>query len=177
MASATEGYAKAIFEVARAEGVLERVEDELYRLARTVEGNAELRERLTAPGGDLGTKLGVVEDLLEGRAHPQTVSAVVYVVAAGRARELGAIADAVVALAAEARRHVVAEVRSAVALDERQQQRLAEALGRSLDKHVDVKVTVDADVIGGMVVKLGDTVIDGSVARRLAELRARLVGA
>jgi F-type H+-transporting ATPase subunit delta len=174
---AVTGYAQAIVTVARAEGVAERVEDELFQIARTIEANDELRERLTDPQLDPGTKLGVVQDLLQGRSHPQTISAVLWVVQAGRARQLADIADAVVRLGAESRNRVVAEVRTAVALDSAQQQRLARALSDATGQQVEPRVVVDPDVVGGVVVTIGDTVIDGSVARRLTEFRSRLTGA
>jgi F-type H+-transporting ATPase subunit delta len=168
------GYAWAIFEVARAEGVLDRLEDELFRFARTVEGAPDLRERLTDPGAPVEQKVGIVSDLLSPRALPQTVAAVLLVVQGGRARLLGEIADAVVRLAAESRARAVAEARTAVPLDDDQTDRLGAAIEAATGKDIALKVVVDPAVLGGVVVRVGDTVIDGSVARRLADLRARL---
>jgi F-type H+-transporting ATPase subunit delta len=71
---------------------------------------------------------------------------------------------------------VVAEVRSAVPLDEDQRTRLAAALGRATGRAVDVKVVIDPEVLGGVVAQVGDTVIDGSVRARLDELRERIGG-
>ena len=65
----------------------------------------------------------------------------------------------------------MAEVRSAVALDESQQQRIAEALARATGKRIEVKVVVDPSVLGGLVATIGDTVIDGSVRHRLEQLK------
>jgi F-type H+-transporting ATPase subunit delta len=171
------GYATAILAVAKAEGALERVEDELYTFARAVEVNPELRDRLAAPGVDTGAKLGIVTDLLGGRAHPQTVSAVAYIVQAGRARQLSAIAETLAEMGAASRAHSFAEVRSAVALDAEQQRKLRDGLSRAAGRPIDLKVVVDPNVVGGVVAKIGDTVIDGSVARRLSELRTALTGA
>lgn len=168
-------YAQAILEVARAEGALDRVEDDLFRFARTVEGTPTLRDRLVDPGLDVGAKLDVIDELLGG--HPQSASAVMWVVQSGRVRQLTQIADTLVALAAAARSAVVAEVRVAVPLDEANKSRLASALAASTGQTVELKVVVDPDVVGGIMVKLGDTVIDGTVARRLGELRGRLTGA
>jgi F-type H+-transporting ATPase subunit delta len=102
--------------VADAEGALERVEDELFRFGRAVQEHPELRDRLVDPSIDTGTKLGIVTDLLGDRAHPQTLSAIAFVVQAGRARQLTQIADAVARIAAESRAQAVAEVRTAVEL-------------------------------------------------------------
>ncbi len=169
------GYARAIFHVAQAEEALDRVSDELFRFARAMEDNPELRERLTDPAVDVADKLQVVDDLLN-RAHPQTVSAALYLVHAGRARQLEDIAEALADLVAESRSRAVAEVRTAVELDDERRKRLAEAIQEATGKQIDLKVIVDPDMVGGVVVKVGDTVIDGSVTRRLSEFRARLTG-
>ncbi|MCB1259187.1 MAG: ATP synthase F1 subunit delta, partial [Acidimicrobiales bacterium] len=65
----------------------------------------------------------------------------------------------------------VAEVRSAVELSEEQRTRLASALSAKLGRDVDVVVVVDPSVVGGLVTQVGDTVIDGSVRTRLAQLK------
>jgi F-type H+-transporting ATPase subunit delta len=168
------GYAQAIVEVARAEGALDRVEEELFRFARAVQDNAQLRERLTDASLDVTTRQEIVGDLLT-RAHPSTVAAVNYVVQAGRARFLTQIAEAVGQVAAADREQVLALVRSAVPLSDDQRERLAAALGKSSGKSVSLKVVVDPSVVGGLVVTMGDTVIDGSVAHRLAAVRSSFV--
>ena len=122
--STVEGYAEAIFTVARAEGALDRVEDELYQFARAFEANADLGRQLSDKAIDVGTRMAVIDDLLGRKAHPQTVAAVMYIVHAERVRQLPAISDAVVARAAAVRRRAVAEVRSAIPLDEDQVRRL-----------------------------------------------------
>jgi F-type H+-transporting ATPase subunit delta len=170
------GYADAVVAVARAEGALDRVEDELFRFARALEANPDLRGRLVDPGVDTAAKAAIVQDLLANRAHPQTVNAINFVVQAGRARNLVDIADAVVERAATLRQQSVAEVRSAVPLDRDQQHRLSTALARIAGRDVALKVVVDPHVVGGLVAKIGDVVIDGSIARRLGDLRTRLTG-
>ena len=69
----------------------------------------------------------------------------------------------------------VAEVRSAVPLDDEQVQRLAEALSQATGKHVEVKVIVDPSVLGGVVARIGDTVIDGTVRHRLDQLEGAII--
>jgi F-type H+-transporting ATPase subunit delta len=171
MSERADAYAAALFEVARAEGSLDRVEEELFRVARTVEGNDDLRARLTDEALPVDVRQGIVEDLLSGRASPVTTALVSFVVGAGRSRDLPAIIDALVARAAAERDQVVAEVRSAIPLDAGQRERLAAALGAHTGKQVSVKVVVDPSVLGGLVAQIGDTVIDGSVRHRLEQLR------
>jgi F-type H+-transporting ATPase subunit delta len=175
--SVTAQYADAIVTIARSEDALERVSDELFRFARALEEHARLRGRLTDPHVDVLDKLGIVTELLARRAHPQTIAALLYVIQAGRARLIGEIAEQVVERAAASRGRAVAEVRVAAPLDDGRRQRLAEAIERATGKRIDMKVVVDPDLMGGVSVRVGDTVIDGSVASRLDELKARLAGA
>lgn len=171
---AVAGYASAIVAVAQAEGTLARVETELYAFARTVEASAEVRDRLSDPAVPVEAKIAAIDELLGG--HPQTSAAVMFVVQSGRARQLVEIADSVARLAAESRSESLAEVRSAVPLDAAQQERLRSALVQATGRAVDLRVVVDPTVVGGVVAKVGDTVIDGSVSRRLSELKSVLVG-
>lgn len=174
MSERADAYARALFEVARAEGSLDTVADELFRVARTFEVNDELRTTLTDPALPVERRLGIVEDLLGGRASRVTVALVSFVVAAGRSRELPAIIDKLVAQAAEERSQAVAEVRSAVPLDADQRQRLAAALSNATGKSVTVKAVVDPTILGGVVARVGDTVLDGSVRHRLDQLKEAL---
>jgi F-type H+-transporting ATPase subunit delta len=166
-----DGYANALFEVARVEGSLGEVEDELFRFARTLEGSDELRSVLTDPAIPAERRQGVVEDLLGGRASPTTANLVSFVVGAGRARDLPAIIDRLVQRVAAERSREVAEVRSAIELDDATVARLAAALESATGKQLEVKVIVDPSVLGGIVAQVGDTVIDGTVRTRLEQLR------
>lgn len=176
MADATriDAYATALFQVARAEGSLDDVEDELFRFSRVLSSSDELRGALTDARIPPEKRQAIVEDLLGERAHPVTVNLVSFVVGAGRARDLPAIIERLVERAAAERQKVVAEVTAAVPLDDDQQRRLAEALSKATGRNVEVKVVVDPSIIGGIVARVGDTVIDGSIRHRLDLLKERL---
>jgi F-type H+-transporting ATPase subunit delta len=169
-----DGYAAALFEVARAEGTLDEVEDELFRFARSFESNDELRASLTDEMIPAARRQGIIEDLLGGRATSTTVQLIAMVVGAGRARDLPAIVDRLVERAAAAKSLAVAEVRSAVSLSQDQQDRLKAAIANATGKDVSLKVVVDPSVLGGLVATVGDTVIDGTVRTHLEQLKSRL---
>jgi F-type H+-transporting ATPase subunit delta len=166
-----EGYAAAIFEVARAEGILERVERELFGLLPVLESNEELRRTLSDASIPPERRQAIVEDLLGAKFLPLTASIVSFVVSTGRARDLPAIIEKLVERSAAERAHAVAEVRSAVPLSDDQRDRLAKVLSDNLGREVEVKVIVDPDVLGGLVARVGDIVIDGSVRHRLEQLK------
>jgi F-type H+-transporting ATPase subunit delta len=171
---AIRGYAEAMFSVAEAEDALEAVEDELFRFARALEGEHRLRDALTDPALPPERKRAVLADVLGERANPHTVNLLGFIVEQGGARDLSAIADELAALAAERRQSAVAEVRTAIPLDAERRARLADALGQATGRKVELKVVVDPSVVGGVVARVGDQVIDGSVRRRLELARQRL---
>ena len=169
-----EGYARGLFEIARAEGTMDEVEDELFRFARSFESSDSLRSALTDDMIPAAKRLAIVEDLLGGKATATTTQLISMVVGAGRGRDLPAIIDTLVARASSAKNLEVAEVRTAVALTADQQTRLAAALANATGRQVNLKVVVDPAVIGGVVATVGDTVIDGSVRTRIDQLKSRL---
>ena len=168
------GYAEALFMVVQAEGELDRVEDELFRFGKLLEQNHELKQALSDQGIDKQQREKVLDELLADKVSPHTLGLLSFIVTQGRARQLPQILENVSRLAAEARQSVVAEVRTAVPLDDKQQTELAAALSKATNKKVTVKVVVDASVLGGVVAKVGDTVIDGSIKRRLEQLKEQV---
>jgi F-type H+-transporting ATPase subunit delta len=171
MSAKTDAYARALFEIARAEGQIDRVEDELYRVARAFESNDQLRATLSDTTIPAERREAVVEQLLGGRGAPTTVSLVSFVVTSGLVRDLPTIFDGLVALAAEGKSEDVAEVRSAVPLSDDQHRRLSAALQKATGRAVNLKVVVDPAVMGGLVAVVGDEVIDDTVRTRLEQLK------
>jgi F-type H+-transporting ATPase subunit delta len=172
VADRVDAYAAAIFELAGAEGDLGRVETEFYAIARSVETSPDLRDALLNPLLPTDRKQAVVDSLVGGRASQLTVNLVSLVISQGRASELGAIADQLAQLVARSGGSDVAEIRSAIPLDDETVRRLSAALSKATGRPVEARTIVDPSVIGGVVARVGDTVIDGSVRSRLQSLRA-----
>ena len=165
------GYAAALFAVAAAEDDLAAVEDELFRFAQALRSDDGLGSTLADRAMPMERRLQVVEDLLGARASAVTTALVSMVVGAGRAAELPAIVDAMVERSAASRNKTVATVRSAVDLTADQRERLAAAINTRTGREVEVRVVIDPSVLGGVVTEIGDDIIDGSVRRRLNQLR------
>lgn len=174
MSDRIDGYAEAAYALATAEGELDRVEREMLALGRAVETSADLRTALTDPRLPLARKEGIVRDVAGTHASRVTVNIVSLIVAQGRGGELPAIASALVRRRASSVGKTVAEVRTAVELDDATVQRIAAALEQRVGGPVEVRTIIDPSVLGGLVTRVGDTVIDGSVARRLRSLRETL---
>ena len=174
MSDRTNAYADALLTVARAEGRLDDVEDELFRFARSLEASDGLRATLTDELIPPARRQAVVEDLLGGKASPTTVQLLSFVVGSGRASELPDIVAALVDRAAGLKSRALAEVRSAVPLADDQKVRLAAALANATGKQIELKVVIDPTVLGGLVAQVGDTVIDGSIRARLDQIKSLL---
>ena len=166
--------ANAALRGAEGDGVLDDVEDELFRFARLLEREPALRVSLTDPGLPDDRKLGLVRSLLVGKATPATVRLVEIVVTRPRGRSLESAIEELSRLAAARRQRLVAQVRVARSLDAAQTERLTAALSRTYGRQVALQVDVDPSVLGGIEVRVGDSVLDATVARRLQKVRRGL---
>ncbi len=166
-----DGYAAALLDVAAAEGARDAITSELAAIARAFDGSEELRSSLSDPRIPIERKQSAVSDILEGRASKVSISLINLLVGVGRTGDFVAIANRMSELAAEREQVTLAEVRSAIDLDEATVARLEAKLAEATGKRVKANVVVDPSVVGGIVTKIGDTVFDGSVKSRLQELR------
>lgn len=167
---------EAVFAAAETHGRMDAVEDELFRFERIVAGTPELRDALTNRQGDPQAKAGIVSRLLEGKAAPETVRLARQAVLVPRGRKLDRTLEAYLRVAAKRREQLTAVVTVASDLDDAQRERLARALGRIYEKDVLLQVVIDDAVLGGIRVRVGDEVVDGTILRRLEEARRHLAG-
>jgi F-type H+-transporting ATPase subunit delta len=164
---------EALLAAANEQNQLDAVEDELFRLGRIVAANPDLEQALSDRAKPAAAKQELVSRLLYGKATAVTEALAVQAVS----RVDRAPADTfneLSELAALQRERTVAHVRSAVELTAAQTERLAASLAEIYGKSVAVHVEIDPAVLGGVVVRVGDEVIDGSAAGRLASLRKAL---
>lgn len=168
--------AQAAFTVAEGNGSLDAVEEELFRFGRAIDASPELQMALTDPAGSAASKAAIVRDLLAGRTADATRQVLEFAVGHLHGMRIDAVVDGLCDLAAAQRERVVAEVRVAAPLDAEQERRLAAALRALKGRTVRLNVAVDPAVLGGVYVKVGDEVIDGTVASRLEQARRVVLG-
>jgi F-type H+-transporting ATPase subunit delta len=167
---------QASLDAAEARGELEGVEDELFRFGRIVAGDSELARILSDDRAPVEGKTALLDRLVSGRVSPVSEQLLRNSLTV---RHVGNAQNRVERLseAASARRgRSVAHVTSAVPLTAQQEQRLRDVLGRVYGRAIGLQVTVDPGVLGGLVVRVGDEVIDGSIANRLETAGRRLTG-
>ncbi|MFC9201115.1 F0F1 ATP synthase subunit delta [[Kitasatospora] papulosa] len=157
-------------------GVLDDVEDELFRFGRIVSSDVALRSALTNKSATGSAKSALLRSLLGGKAQPVTERVITRLVTQPRGRSLEAGLDSLSRLAAERRDRMVAVVTSAVPLSDRHKQRLGAALAKIYGRQMHLNLDVDPEVLGGISVRVGDEVINGTIAERLEEVTRRMAG-
>lgn len=170
-----DGFATAILTTVNDQRALGELEDELFRFSRAVVGSAELTAALTSRDYPSSVRQAVIRDLLAKKASPATVHLATYAARIGRPRDFEVLLDHLVERVASESNRRLAEVRSAVELDDVQRSKLADALSRSVGHGVEVRVTVDPSVVAGFVATIGDTVVDATARHQLELLKERLV--
>lgn len=174
MSDRTTAYAAAIVQIGRAEGSLDAVTGELHQLAQAVSTNDELRDALTNTQIPIGRRLTLLESEVLAAASTGTRAALAMLLAADRAADLPDVATDLARIAAEESDRELAEVTVAVPLSDERHEALRRALEQATGKTLELQVVVDPDVVGGVRAIVGDTVFDGSLAGRLAEVRTRV---
>ena len=158
------------------QGVLDEVEDELFRFGRIVDGQPELRAALTDRNLPAARKSDLLHRLIDGKVADVTSSLIERGVVSPRGRTIERVLDDYAQLAAQRRERLIAHVTSAVDLTDEQQERLGEALRREFGREIRLQVVVDPSLLGGITVRIGDELIDGSVLRHLGAARRQLTG-
>lgn len=157
-------------------GSLENVEDELFRFERILDGQSQLTTLLDEGSVPAERRTALLRDLVFGRVQPITQRLLEHAVASPRKRNLEHAIDDLLQAAAARRERSLARVVSAVPVTARQEQRLARALSGIYGRPIAVRTAVDPSVRGGLVIRIGDELIDGSIAGRFTEARAALAG-
>jgi F-type H+-transporting ATPase subunit delta len=167
---------EAALDAADVRGELDSVEDELFRFGRIVGGDRELARILSDRKASAEGKSALLDRLLSGRVSPVTEQLLRNVLTGPHAGTAEVAVERLSDVASRRRGQSVARVTSAVALTPEQEQRLIASLTRLYGRTVGLQVTVDPSVLGGLIVQVGDEVIDGSIAHRLEAAHRRLAG-
>ena len=168
------GYARALFEMAQAEGVVSRVEEELFRLSELLKGNPELLQFLKDPNIKPEGKRRALDDLFQGRVHPLVLTTLTSLSDQDRGGRVLHVIEEFSGIAATARQKVTGEVTTAITLDSDTLSRLVTALNRATGKNVQLFPKVDPTILGGAIIKVGEQIIDGSLRRKLDQIQAKL---
>jgi F-type H+-transporting ATPase subunit delta len=165
---------EAVLASADAAGDLSEVEDELFRFGQLVSGQPQLSGVLGDPIAPVAQRAGLARELLADKARPATVRLVEVALGGFGGRTLTGALTRLVELTADRRDRQVAYVTVAAPLSDEEERRLGARLSELYGREVDVKQTVDPEILGGVSVRVGSDLYDGTVLRRLNETRNAL---
>jgi len=168
------GYARALFEMAQAESVVARVEEELFRLRELLKANPELLQFLKDPNIKPEGKRQALSDLFQGRVHPLVLSSLISLSDQDRAGRVLHVIEEFSAIAGAARETITGEVTVVVTLDDATLGRMATELSRITGKNVKLLQKIDPAILGGAIITVGEQIIDGSLRRKLDQLKDKL---
>jgi F-type H+-transporting ATPase subunit delta len=152
------------------------LEAELFAFGRAVAGDNELELAVGSKLGDPAAKAALVRTLLGGKASDDAIAIVAHLVQSPRGRRIGALLSSAARLVADEAGALVATVTAAAPLTDAQRASLVTTLTARYDREPRINLVIDPSIIGGLRVQIGDDVIDGTVASRIADLRLQLAG-
>ena len=167
--------AEAEAAAANAENKLDQVQDELFAFSKSLIENPELRAALTNNGDTLVRKVELVKNIFGSKFGISTIKLVNQVVSGRSGRSIEKVLSAHIHAVTARRNRVNAFVKSSIALTSTQQEKLASSLTKKIGQSVHLNIDIDKTVIGGISVRFGDEVIDGTIKNRLAEASRTLV--
>jgi F-type H+-transporting ATPase subunit delta len=163
--------AAALLDSGERAGDLADIEDELFRFGQIVSGSGELAVTLSDPGSPTSRRVKLVEDLLKGKAKPTTLRLVEVALEGFGGRSFEGSLTRLVEMTAEKRDRQVAYITVAKPLTDGEEQALASKLSDMYGRSVSLKIDVDPAIIGGVSVKVGSDLYDGTIIRRLNEAK------
>lgn len=166
-------YAEALYEAAEEGGVVEAVAGDLFLFLEAVSTNPELERALLSPEVDTRAKKGTVAAITEG-AEPILRNFLQVVIDRGRIEDVREIAGAYAHRASEGENRLAVEAVTAVPMPDALRERLVARLQRDTGHAIDLTTAVDPEIVGGLVLRVEGTVVDGSVRNRLETLRESL---
>lgn len=175
--AAARRYAKALMELARRDGMVAQIGEQLQQHQALLRANVPLQRVLENPSIASQAKASLLTTILERtRPAPLLRNFLLLLVAKDRLRQLEAICMHYERMANEALHRIVAQVTTAVALDAQQRQAVTQKIAAATQKEVVLEAAVDPAILGGLVVRVDNVILDGSVRGQLARMHKALIG-
>ncbi|TJY41886.1 F0F1 ATP synthase subunit delta [Cohnella pontilimi] len=170
----TKRYAKALFELTQGQGVVSETEEQLKLIVEATQSDAEIRAFLAAPGIGTNSKIQVLRTAFGDKVSEFVLNTVSLLIERGRQGDLPALLEAFRHVSGDALGRADALVTSAKPLGEDEKNKLAGQFGSLIGKTVRVENVVDPALLGGLTVRIGDTLYDGSLRGKLDRLSKQL---
>lgn len=170
-------YAGSLLELSQEQGAVDEIAEQVQGLLPMIAEGGELHRLLTNPAIADAERGTIVQHVFEGKVHPTLYKLLRVLGDKGRLGSLPQVAAGYLLAVAELRGQVEVIAYVARPLDESESVRVAEQVGQALGKTVNLTQKVDESLIGGMKIKIGDRLIDASVASQLRGMRNKMVAA
>jgi F-type H+-transporting ATPase subunit delta len=173
--SIAQRYSQALFELAKDRGIAETASRELDAFVETLSRNAEVADFYDSPVVNREQKIRLLSSVLESRVHELTLNFIVLLVRKRRETIVATVARQMHELLDRQAGRTVAAIATPMPLEQRQLQELAQRLGAVYDTAIIPQTRISPDLLGGLVVQVGDRYVDASVSGKLEELRRHLL--
>jgi F-type H+-transporting ATPase subunit delta len=170
-----QSYAASLAALAKAEDGLDMIDQDLRLIKETLVGHMALRKSLDDSTLPPAHKQSVIEEVFGSKVSPTALNFLQLLVGMGRIDILPDVADAFARLLQSEENKVVAEVTTAIPLEGAFADRLAARLSELTGREVAIRSRVDADIIGGIVVRVDGKLLDGSVRHQLGRMRDQML--
>ena len=173
--AAARRYAKALMDLARRDGIIAEIGAQLQQHEALLRANVQLQRVFENPSIDIQVKANVLTTLFE-RTQPVLLLRrfLLLLVAKDRMRQLDSICTQYARMADEELHRIVAQVTTAVALDAQQRQAVAQKIAATTRRDVVLETHVDPSILGGLVVRINNIIVDGSLRGQLARIHQAL---
>lgn len=170
----TKRYATALFDIANEQGAMKNFEDQVSTMKEVLEKETDFFTVLSHPSILQAEKIQMVETIFKGKVSEELVGLLVLIIKKGRQDLILNIFEAFLTMAKADRGVISATVTSAMPLKEEQLAQIKANIENNTGKEVELEVTVDQTLIGGMIIKVGDKVVDGSIRGKIQGLKVQL---
>ncbi|CAG7655609.1 F0F1 ATP synthase subunit delta [Paenibacillus allorhizosphaerae] len=167
-------YAKALFELAKEQNRVAEVEAELRGIETALKQNVDFRKLIVSPGLDASVKAGLIKSVFEGQISETTMNTLLLLIQKGREELLEALITYYMGIASEALGQANATVYSPIALNDAELSQIAATFSQITGKQIRVESVLDKSLIGGIQVRIGDRLYDGSLSGKLQRLQKTL---
>ncbi|TVY09290.1 F0F1 ATP synthase subunit delta [Paenibacillus cremeus] len=167
-------YAKALFEIAKEQNKVAAVGEELSKVGATLKQNAEIKALLSNPGLSADSKAGLIRTVFDRQVSETVLNTLLLLVDKGRIDLLQAMIGYFETISSEALGQASATVYTPVALSEAELSKIAATFSQLTGKQIRVESVLDKSLLGGIQVRIGDRLYDGSLSGKLQRLQKSL---
>ena len=171
------GYSRALYDIASNSDQVDQIEGELKALDGLLKGSKDLEKVIMHPGVSLHVKKKLAENILSHECSPLLKKFLFVIIDKRREKLLNLVYTAYLSVVREVKGIVLAEVQSTIELTEGNIVKLKANLEKVIGKEVEITATINPKILGGLVIRFGDKLIDGSIRGKLSKLKKNLMQA